>query len=165
MFWCADIQDFALALDGEKRPCCVPASNAGHALFTGIASTEHAQSVADILLGEDSFSGWGVRTIAQSAARFNPMSYHNGSVWPHDNGIIAMGLARYGFKDQALAIFTGLFQASTTMDLYRLPELFCGFPRRPGQGPNAVPGGVLSPGLGERGSLPSATGIAGIDLP
>jgi glycogen debranching enzyme len=139
VFWCADIQDFALALDGEKRPCCVPASNAGHALFTGIASTEHAQSVAEILLGEDSFSGWGVRTIAQSAARFNPMSYHNGSVWPHDNGIIAMGLARYGFKDQALAIFTGLFQASTTMDLYRLPELFCGFPRLPGQGPTQYP--------------------------
>ncbi len=139
VFWCADIQDFALALDGEKRPCSVPASNAGHALFTGIASTEHAQSVAEILLGEDSFSGWGVRTIAQSAARFNPMSYHNGSVWPHDNGIIAMGLARYGFKDQALAIFTGLFQASTTMDLYRLPELFCGFPRRPGQGPTQYP--------------------------
>lgn len=138
-FWCADINTFALALDGAKRPCRVPASNAGHALFTGIVRNEYAKRVAETLLSEDSFSGWGVRTIAQSAARFNPMSYHNGSVWPHDNGIIAMGLARYGFKDQALEIFTRLFEASRTMDLYRLPELFCGFPRRPGQGPTQYP--------------------------
>ena len=139
VFWCDDINTFALALDADKHPCRVPASNAGHALFTGIASPEYARRVADTLLSEASFSGWGVRTVANGAARFNPMSYHNGSVWPHDNGIIAMGLARYGFKDKALKIFTGLFHASISLELQRLPELFCGFPRRPGQGPTQYP--------------------------
>lgn len=138
-FWCDDINTFALALDADKRPCRVPASNAGHTLFTGIASPDYAPRVAEALLCEASFSGWGVRTIAEGTARFNPMSYHNGSVWPHDNGIIAMGLARYGFKDKALQIFTGLLQASISVDLHRLPELFCGFPRRPGQGPTQYP--------------------------
>src|SRR5579872_2616629 len=97
-FWCEDLGTYALALDGDKRPCRVVSSNAGHALFAGIAEPSRATRVAATLLGRDSYSGWGVRTLAASARRYNPMSYHNGSVWPHDNAIIALGLARYGLK-------------------------------------------------------------------
>jgi len=127
-FWCEELSTYALALDGAKQPCRVVASNAGHALLTGIADPAHAQRVAQTLLGAACFSGWGVRTAAVSAARYNPMSYHNGSVWPHDNALIALGLARYGLKTEVLKIFRGLFEAAGYMDLRRLPELFCGFP-------------------------------------
>jgi glycogen debranching enzyme len=130
---------YAIALDGEKRPCRVRASNAGHCLFTGIASQERAERTAGALLDAELFSGWGIRTAAASEARFNPMSYHNGSVWPHDNAMIALGLARYGRKEEAAKILTGLFDASLFVDLHRLPELFCGFPRRPGKGPTLYP--------------------------
>ena len=138
-FWCEDLGTYALALDGDKRPCRVRSSNAGHALFAGIAPPERASRVAEALMGASSFSGWGVRTIASTEARYNPMSYHNGSVWPHDNALIALGLARYGFKREATRVFDGLFQASVYIDLRRLPELFCGFPRRRGQGPTFYP--------------------------
>jgi glycogen debranching enzyme len=138
-FWCEEISTYAIALDGDKRQCRVRSSNAGHALFTGIAAPEYAQQVGKTLLDENSFSGWGVRTIAKAEANYNPMAYHNGSVWPHDNALIAMGLSRYGFKSKAMEIMTGLFDASIVLDLHRLPELFCGFPRRPGQGPTQYP--------------------------
>ncbi|MBI2912009.1 MAG: amylo-alpha-1,6-glucosidase, partial [Chloroflexi bacterium] len=95
--------------------------------------------VAQTLLGDDSFSGWGIRTVAAGEVRYTPMGYHTGSVWPHDNGLIALGLARYRFKDAVIKILTGLFDASLFMDLHRLPELFCGFPRRPGEGPALYP--------------------------
>jgi glycogen debranching enzyme len=85
------------------------------------------------------FSGWGVRTLASDAPRFNPMSYHNGSVWPHDNALIALGLSHYGLKRAALAIFDGLFEAATHMEMMRFPELFCGFPRRRGTAPTLYP--------------------------
>ncbi|MGQ0640306.1 MAG: amylo-alpha-1,6-glucosidase [Gemmatimonadaceae bacterium] len=138
-FWCAELGTFALALDGEKRPCRVRASNAGQALATGIVAQEHVAALAQTLMSDESFNGWGVRTVAHSEARFNPMSYHNGSLWPHDNALIALGLARYAKKEHALRILTGLFDASTFMDLNRLPELFCGFPRYVGQGPTLYP--------------------------
>jgi len=138
-FWCDELATYALALDGSKRPCLVRASNAGHGLFTGIASPDHARLTTRTLLGEDFFSGWGIRTLASSEPRFNPMSYHNGSVWPHDNALIAAGMARYGLKDEALRIFSGLFDAALFLDLHRLPELFCGFARRPGEGPSLYP--------------------------
>lgn len=138
-FWCPDLGTYALALDGEKRPCRVRASNAGHALLAGIATREHADAVARTLMGTASFSGWGVRTLARGEARYNPLSYHNGSVWPHDNALIAMGLARYGYRLEAARLLEGLFRVSTYMDLQRLPELFCGFSRRPGQGPTLYP--------------------------
>ena len=137
-FWCDDISTYALALDGEKRQCQVSTSNAGHCLFTGIAEVEQAARVASTLMQEHSFSGWGVRTLGVSEARFNPMSYHNGSIWPHDNALIAAGLARYGFKDHASQILKGLFEASLFVE-YRLPELFCGFYRREGEGPVPYP--------------------------
>lgn len=138
-FWCEEIATYALALDGDKRACKVRASNAGHCLWTGIAAPEHARRVAETLLGKDFFSGWGVRTVGAGEARYNPMSYHNGSVWPHDNAVIAMGLARYGLKNEALRILAGLFDATLFLDLHRLPELFCGFTRRPGEGPSLYP--------------------------
>ena len=130
---------YVLALDGKKRPCRVRASNAGHVLYTGLALRERAQAVAQMLMCGASFNGFGVRTVANTEARFNPMSYHNGSVWPHDTSLIAAGLARYGFRQEAARLFEGLFTASTYMDLRRLPELFCGFPRQPGTGPVFYP--------------------------
>jgi len=138
-FWCEDLSTYALALDGTKKPCRVVASNAGHALLTGIADPAHARRVAETLLGTGCFSGWGVRTAGVSAARYNPMSYHNGSVWPHDNALIALGLARYGLKAEVLKIFQGLFEAAGYMDLRRLPELFCGFPWRRLNAPTLYP--------------------------
>jgi glycogen debranching enzyme len=138
-FWCEDLGTFALALDGGKTPCRVRTSNAGHALFTGIASPEHAARVAGTLLGPDSFSGWGIRTVASSEARFNPISYHNGSIWPHDNAMIALGFARYGLLSHAVRVFSAMLEATAYQDLRRLPELFCGFIRKPHRGPTAYP--------------------------
>ncbi|MGH6967817.1 MAG: amylo-alpha-1,6-glucosidase [Stellaceae bacterium] len=138
-FWCDDLGTYALALDGDKRPCRVVSSNAGHALFAGIAAPARAARIAATLLGRESYSGWGIRTLAASARRYNPMSYHNGSVWPHDNAVIALGLARYGLKREALLIFDALFAAVQHMDLLRPPELFCGFARRLGTGPTRYP--------------------------
>jgi len=138
-FWCEEIGTYVLALDGAKRPCKVRASNAGHTLWTGIASRAHARRVAETLMGDRHFSGWGIRTLAEGEPRYNPMSYHDGSVWPHDNAIIAAGFARYGFRNLVLSVFEAMLQASLFLDLRRLPELFCGFPRRPGEGPTLYP--------------------------
>ena len=136
-FFDEELGTYVLALDGEKRPCRVRTSNAGHALFTGVALGERAATVAATLMA--SFSGFGIRTLSSSEARYNPMSYHNGSIWPHDNAMVAAGLARYGFRAEAGQVFEGLFAASTYMDLRRLPELFCGFPRQNGAGPVFYP--------------------------
>jgi glycogen debranching enzyme len=138
-FWSEEIGTYALALDGGKRRCEVRSSNAGHALLTGIASAERAEQVTAVLMDPSSFSGWGIRTIATSGARYNPMSYHNGSIWPHDNGLIALGMARYGHKDAVLKLLTGLIDAAGKIELQRLPELFCGFGRRQRQGPVGYP--------------------------
>jgi glycogen debranching enzyme len=138
-FFDPTLDSYVLALDGEKRPCRVRASNAGHALLTGLALPERAEAVVNTLMGPASFCGWGVRTVAATEARYNPMSYHNGSVWPHDNALIAAGFARYGFKREAARIFEGIFAASTYIDLRRLPELFCGFVRRRTRGPTFYP--------------------------
>jgi glycogen debranching enzyme len=129
-FWCEELSTYALALDGDKQPCRVVASNAGHALFSGIAAPERAARVAKTLMRVGSFSGWGIRTVALTAPRYNPISYHNGSVWPHDNALIALGFARYGLKQPVLELFRGLFDAAAYWDPRRLPELFCGFARR-----------------------------------
>ncbi len=138
-YWCEEISAYALALDGAKKPCRVVSSNAGQVLLTGIASAERAQRVANTLLSPASFSGWGIRTIAIGEPRYNPMSYHNGSVWPHDNGLVALGLARYGHKHETARIFAAMFDATTYMDLRRLPELFCGFIRREHNAPTQYP--------------------------
>jgi glycogen debranching enzyme len=138
-FWCEEIGMYALALDGDKKQCRVRSSNAGHCLFTGIANEERAGKVMEALGSKMFFSGWGVRTIAESEKRFNPMSYHNGSVWPHDNSLIAFGCIRREQKTLATKILTGLLGSSIFLDLHRLPELFCGFMQRAGEGPTLYP--------------------------
>jgi glycogen debranching enzyme len=138
-FWCDDLSIYGLALDGAKRLCRVRTSNAGHCLYSGIVNPNRAPRVAAALTSEAMFSGWGVRTVSVAEGRYNPMSYHNGSVWPHDNALIAAGFARYGFKNEAVKILSGLFDASAFIGLHRLPELFCGFPRRPGEAPTLYP--------------------------
>ena len=138
-FWSNEISCFALALDGKKNRCEVRTSNAGHALWTGIADRAQAISTARVLMGPSMFSGWGVRTVSAQEIRYNPISYHNGSVWPHDNAILASGLSKYGFKSAANQTFSALFDVSLFVDLHRMPELFCGFSRRAGQGPTAYP--------------------------
>ena len=138
-FWLEELGLYAIALDGDKIPCRVRTSNAGQVLFCGIASPVRAARIAETLMTPEMFSGWGVRTIASDAPRYNPMSYHDGSVWPHDNALIALGLGRYGLKRAANAIFEGLFEASCHMELMRFPELFCGFPRRRGTAPTLYP--------------------------
>jgi glycogen debranching enzyme len=138
-FWCPELDTYALALDGAKRPCRVRTSNAGQLLFTGIVKPENVAKIARGLLGPEFFSGWGIRTVPSTEPRYNPMSYHNGSIWPHDNALIALGFARYGHKHAIDKVFRGLFEAATYMDLRRLPELFCGFQRRQGRGPTLYP--------------------------
>ena len=138
-FWCEEISSYALALDGSKRQCKVPSSNAGHTLWSGIAAPEHAQRIVDGLMGPAFFTGWGIRTIPVGAARYNPMSYHNGSVWPHDNALIAAGMARYGHTERAMELLSSTFEGSLRFEAHRLPELYCGFPRRTGAGPTLYP--------------------------
>ncbi|RJG07227.1 amylo-alpha-1,6-glucosidase [Noviherbaspirillum cavernae] len=138
-FWCEEIGTYALALDGKKKQCAVPSSNAGHALWSGIATPERAARVADQLLSDEFFCGWGIRTIPSKEVRYNPMAYHNGSVWPHDNALIAYGMARYGFTGKAMLVFSALREACMHMDQHRMPELFCGFEKRPEEGPTLYP--------------------------
>jgi glycogen debranching enzyme len=138
-FWCEELGTYALALDADKKPCRVRTSNPGHCLFTGIADPAHAKSVVETLISQQSFSGWGIRTVTAGAARYNPMSYHNGSIWPHDNAIVAAGMARYGFTTEAAQVSAALFDLSQVVDLHRLPELICGFHRRTGDSPTLYP--------------------------
>ena len=138
-FWCDAIGTYGMALDGDKQLCCVRSSNPGHCLYAGIVRDSKAARVARALLEPDMFSGWGVRTIGEREKRYNPMSYHNGSVWPHDNSLVAAGFARYGFKREAAQILTSMFRASEFFELHRLPELFCGFAQTSGDGPTVYP--------------------------
>jgi glycogen debranching enzyme len=138
-FWSDELSMFALALDGDKRQCCVHSSNAGQCLFSNIASPAHARRTVESLLSPSSFSGWGIRTIATAEKRYNPMSYHNGSVWPHDNALIAFSATSSRDKQLAIRIMLGLFDLSIFTELHRLPELICGFPRRQGKGPTLYP--------------------------
>jgi len=138
-FWCEELGTYALALDGAKEPCRVRTSNAGQLLFSGMVREDRARLVAADLMRSHFFAGWGIRTVARGEARYNPMSYHNGSIWPHDNALIALGFARYGLKHSVAHLFKALFDAATYMDLRRLPELFCGFRREKGRGPTLYP--------------------------
>jgi glycogen debranching enzyme len=138
-FWCDDIETFALALDGGKQPCRVRTSNPGHCLFSGIVHAERARQIIAGFGDEQLFSGWGVRTVAGNELRFNPMAYHNGAVWPHDNALLAYGAARYDDKAFALRILVAQYEASRHFDLMRMPELFCGFRRRGREAPLNLP--------------------------
>jgi glycogen debranching enzyme len=137
-FWCEDLDTYALALDGRRRPCRVRTSNPGHCLFSGIVTPERAKRVCDTLMADASFNGWGVRTVAASERRYNPQSYHNGSIWPHDNALVAAGASRYGFTGAATRILNATLELSEAVDLHRLPELICGFTRR-GREPTLYP--------------------------
>jgi glycogen debranching enzyme len=128
-FWIPEHGILALALDGEKRRVDAVASNMGHCLWSGIVDREKARQIARCLMSEEMFSGWGVRTLSSAMARYNPISYHNGSIWPHDNAIIAAGLVRYGHKSEASRIIRGLFDAVGLFPHFRLPELFAGLAR------------------------------------
>ncbi len=138
-FWDEKLGTYVIALDGAKNPCRVRTSNAGHCLLGGIVNPSRARRVAESLTGSGMFSGWGIRTVHEQERAYNPMSYHNGSVWPHDNALIAAGMARYGLTDHVERVLAGLFDTSQFMEFDRLPELFCGFDRRPGQAPTLYP--------------------------
>jgi glycogen debranching enzyme len=138
-FWCEDLSMFAMALDGEKRPCRVRSSNAAHTLFSGLALPARVRPLVNELLSARLFSGWGVRTLAADEKRYNPMSYHNGSVWPHDNSLIAYGALNSREKQLPLRIISGMLDLSMHLELHRLPELICGFARRPGEAPTLYP--------------------------
>jgi len=137
-FWMEDEEFYAVALDGEGRPCRAITSNPGHLLFAGLPAPERGAAVARRLLGAEFRTGWGVRTLARDQARYNPMAYHNGSVWPHDTAIAAAGMARYGEREAARRLLGELFEAASHFQM-RLPELFCGFDKRPGEPPVAYP--------------------------
>jgi glycogen debranching enzyme len=138
-FWVREEETFALALDGTRQPCRVVASNAAHCLFGGIADPDKARGVIDRLMRSDVFCGWGLRTLSAYERRYNPMSYHNGSVWPHDNALAAAGFARYGATDRAAQLLTALFDASLATEDRSLPELFCGFARHEQRKPVPYP--------------------------
>ncbi|MDG4879764.1 amylo-alpha-1,6-glucosidase [Mesorhizobium sp. WSM4884] len=137
-FWVDDLNFYAIAIDGEGQPCKVRTSNAGHLLYVGLPQPERAKIVADQLLSASFHSGWGLRTLADDAIFFNPMSYHNGSIWPHDTALCGVGLARYGERDSVVRLMSGTFESAVHFNM-RLPELFCGFTRSPGEAPIAYP--------------------------
>ncbi len=138
-FWMPDQGFYALALDGSKRQVDSITSNPGHCLWSGIVDVEKAGQVAERLMAPDMFSGWGIRTLSTKMGRYNPVSYHNGSVWPHDTSIIVAGLARYGFTEEAREITFSLLEAAAGFPDHRLPELFAGFPRRKQSFPVSYP--------------------------
>jgi glycogen debranching enzyme len=138
-FWDEQLGTYVLALDGDKKPCRVVSSNAGHTLFTGIIDEKNAGRVVESMISPQMFSGWGIRTLSTDAARYSPLSYHNGSVWPHDTALVAKGMAKYGYQKEALLVFQSLFDSAMHFNQNRLPELFCGFQRRDGEGPTEYP--------------------------
>ena len=138
-FWMADEAYYAMALDGEGRPCGVVTSNPGHLLWTRLPGPGRAHTVAARLMDDDMFTGWGIRTLGSRTRAYNPMSYHTGSVWPHDTAIAAVGMRRYGLVEPFLTLTTALFEAVLQFEAMRMPELFCGFPRLPGYGPTRYP--------------------------
>lgn len=138
-FWNEKLGCYVIALDGNKKQCETLSSNPGHTLLTEIADKNKAHKVANKLLSEDMFTGWGIRTLSKKERAFNPISYHNGSVWPHDNSLIAYGFSKYGMSKEVNKIISGLFDASLFIEHQRLPELFCGFDRRPNEGPTRYP--------------------------
>jgi glycogen debranching enzyme len=128
-FWVADPGCYAIGLDRDKRPGSGLTSNQGHLLWANAVTDERARRIRDVLMSDDMFTGWGVRTLARSHPAYNPAGYHTGSVWPHDSALIACGLRRYGFDEDFTMIFEGLLEAASRFGDHRLPELFAGHPR------------------------------------
>lgn len=137
-FWVPEMRFYAIALDGDGEPCKVYGSDAGHLLYCGVPSAERARLVTEQLLSSRFASGWGIRTLAEGEARYNPMSYHNGSIWPHDTAMCAAGIAHYGGRENVVQILSDIFEVANHFSM-RLPELYCGFPRIPGQAPTPYP--------------------------
>jgi glycogen debranching enzyme len=152
-FWVADPGCYAIGLDRDKRPGSGLTSNQGHLLWSGAVSEERARCIRDVLMSGDMFSGWGIRTLAQSHPAYNPVGYHTGSVWPHDSALIAFGLRRYGFDEDFTLIFEGLLEAASRFGDYRLPELFAGFPREEFEEPVPYPV-ACQPQAWAAGSIP-----------
>jgi glycogen debranching enzyme len=138
-FWLDELGTFALALDGAKHPLPTVTTNAGHLLWSRVPTQAQAARMVHRLLQPDMFTGWGIRTLSAAHAAYNPMSYHNGSVWPHDNAIVALGLGLYGRRQEAGCVLGGLYEACAQMESNRLPELFCGMQRAPGMQPVLYP--------------------------
>jgi glycogen debranching enzyme len=162
-FWLEEEGCYALALDADKQPVRTIASNMGHLLWSGIVPDERVDAVVEHLLGDAMFSGWGVRTLAAGQPAYNPMEYHNGTVWPHDNAIIAAGLARYGRRDEAARIACGMLDAGALVD-YRLPEALVGAPREDVEFPVAYPS-ACSPQAWAAGTpLLLITTLLGLDV-
>jgi len=177
-FWCEDIGFYAFGLDPEKQPIATIASNAGHLLWSGIASREHAARVVARLLEPDMWSGWGIRTLSARNPAYNPFSYQRGSVWPHDNGIIALGFKRYGFAAEAARVARDISEAASYFASYRLPELYAGIERQPGRFPVQYVGAnvpqawaagsifhLLQAVLGLRGDVPANRLLVDPQLP
>ena len=137
-FWVPEMRFYAIALDGDGEPCKIYGSDAGHLLYCGVPSAERARLVTEQLVSSRFASGWGIRTLAEGEARYNPMSYHNGSIWPHDTAMCAAGIAHYGGRENVVQILSDIFEAANHFSM-RLPELYCGFPRIPGQAPTPYP--------------------------
>ena len=129
-FWLPEKGFYALALQGDGTPCSVVSSNPGQALWSGIVREDYARPTVARLMDRDMFSGWGVRTLSEHERAYNPLGYHIGTVWPHDNSLIAAGCRRYGFDEAAGEIVSGLFDAATRFNGCRLPELFAGVSRK-----------------------------------
>ncbi|KIQ54326.1 amylo-alpha-1,6-glucosidase [Meiothermus taiwanensis] len=138
-FWLPELRTYAAGLDGEKRPMAILTSNPGHLLWSGIVPEEVAPQLVETLFSEALFSGWGVRTLGAGEVRYNPLSYHNGSVWPHDNALLIGGLVRYGFYEEALRAMEALFRLAMSQPDGRLPELVGGYPKREGEPPVPYP--------------------------
>ncbi len=162
-FWDEELKFYGLAIDGEGQLCRVRTSNPGHLLYTGLANPERAAGTAAQLLSSSFFTGWGVRTVARGEARYNPISYHNGSVWPHDNAICASGIARTGFRGGAPRLLRGAFEAAVHFDM-RLPELFCGFSRTQGAPPVAYPVACLPQAWAAGSALMLLQACLGIEI-
>jgi glycogen debranching enzyme len=162
-FWMEDEAFYALALDGDKRRCEVVSSNPGHCLWTGIVDERRAPTVAKRLMADDMFSGWGIRTVSARERRYNPMSYHNGSVWPHDNAIAAAGFRRYRLFEHAVTLGTALFEAARCFEASRLPELFCGFARHADHGPTSYPVACAPQAWAAGSALQLLTSLLGLE--
>jgi glycogen debranching enzyme len=152
-FWLPDPGCYAIGLDGEKRAGSGLTSNQGHLLWSNAVGDERARAIRDALMSDDMFSGWGVRTLAESHPAYNPIGYHTGSVWPHDSSLIASGLRRHGFDEDFTLIFEGLLEAASRFDDHRLPELFAGFPRAELEDPVPYPV-ACQPQAWAAGSIP-----------
>ena len=161
-FWLPERRFYAMALDADKRPGLALGSNQGHLLWAGAVPRERAAAIRDALMADAAYSGWGVRTLAEDERAFNPVGYHTGTIWPHDNALVAAGLRRYGFDEAFGRVFEDLLEAATRFAAYRLPELFAGFPRTDYEDPVPYPV-ACSPQAWAAGALPSML-IAGLGL-